>query len=97
MDPFQALCEIPKLVEEYKRIATQLEATERELEALKNDQYVTWEWVCQFFDVTKPTAMAMLADEKVFVYGRQIKRFKKSAILRFAERNSIKVNQLSDH
>jgi len=41
--------------------------------------------------------MAMLADEKVFVYGRQIKRFKKSAILRFAERNSIKVSQVSEH
>ncbi|UHG93209.1 helix-turn-helix domain-containing protein [Spirosoma oryzicola] len=95
MTPFEALAELPKLVEDYKRVATELKECQQELATLKDDQYVTWEWICQYFDISKSTAMLMLADEKLFVHGRQIKRFKKSAIIKFAERNSIKVNQLS--
>ena len=76
------------------RLCELLGELRRELAALKDDQYVTWDWICQYFDVTRPTAMAMLANEKLFVYGRQVKRFKKSAILKFAERNSIKVKDL---
>ena len=97
MDPFQALCELPKLIDDYKRVAAELAEAQRELATLKDDQYVTWEWVCQFFSVTKPTAVAMLAEEKLFVYGQKVKRLKKSAVLKFAERNSIKVKQMSEH
>lgn len=94
MDPFQALSELPNFIEEYKRVATKLAEVEKELAALKEDQYVTWDWICTYFDVTKATAMQMLADEKLFVYGQQIKRFKRSAILKFAERNSIKLKEV---
>ncbi|UFH55503.1 hypothetical protein [Spirosoma sp. KNUC1025] len=94
MDPFQALCELPKLVEEYKRVAAELIEVKRELEALKNDKYVTWEWICEYFGVTKPTAVAMLADEKVFVFNQKVKRLKKSAVIKFAERNSLKVKEV---
>lgn len=94
MDPFQALTKLPEIVANYERIAAELAETRRELAALKDDQYVTWDWICAYFDVTRPTAMAMLAEEKLFVYGRQVKRFKKSVILRFAERNSIKAKDV---
>ncbi|WP_338876938.1 hypothetical protein WBJ53_14880 [Spirosoma sp. SC4-14] len=95
MTPFEALAELPQLIADYKRVAAELQECQKELAALKDDQYVTWEWICQYFDISKSTAMLMLADEKLFVHGRQIKRFKKSTILRFAERHSIKVKQLS--
>lgn len=94
MDPFQALAELPKLIEDYKQAATKLAQTQKELASLKDDQYVSWEWVCQYFGITKPTAVAMLSEEKVFAYGQKIKRLRKSSILQFAERNSIKVKNL---
>ena len=95
MDPFQALCELPRLIEEYKKTAAELAEVKRELEALKEDRYVTWEWVCDYFDITKRTAFLMLSEEKAFVHGNQIKRLKKSVVTRFAERNSIKIKELS--
>jgi hypothetical protein len=94
MDPFQALAEMPKLVADYQKTAQQLIETQRELAALKDDKLVGWDWVCEYFGVTKPTAMLMLENEKIFCYGRQVKRFKKSDIVRFAERHTIKVKDL---
>lgn len=94
MDPFQALAKLPQLIADYERVAHQLAETQKQLAAQQDDEFVTWDWICDHFKVTRPTAMAMLAEEKLFVYGRQIKRFKKSAILRFAERNSIKLKDL---
>ncbi|GAB4052479.1 hypothetical protein [Spirosoma litoris] len=94
MDPFQALTELPKLIEDYKRVSAELAQAQRELAALKDNQYVTWDWVCNFFGIDLKTAKLMLADEKLFVHNRQIKRFPKAAILSFAERNSVKVKDV---
>ncbi|GAB3780644.1 hypothetical protein GCM10028818_33200 [Spirosoma horti] len=95
MDLLQAFTELPNLVADYKKVAAELAATQRELAALKEDKYVNWEWICEYFGVTKKTGYMMLANEKVFVHGRKIKRFKKSDILRFAERNSIKLKEIA--
>lgn len=96
MDLLQALSELPNLVADYKKVAAQLAQTQKELAALKDDQYVGWDWICQYFGVSKSTAMLMLSEEKLFVHGRQIKRFRKAAILKFAERNSIKLKDIPD-
>lgn len=95
MDPFQALCELPNLIDEYKKTAAELAEVKRELELLKSDKFVTWEWVCDYFGITKRTAFLMLSEEKIFVHGHQLKRVKKSTVLRFAEKNSIKVKEIS--
>ncbi|GAB3780647.1 hypothetical protein GCM10028818_33210 [Spirosoma horti] len=94
MDLLQALNELPNLVADYKKVAAQLAEAQKELAALKEDRYVSWDWIAQYFDISKTTAHLMLAEEKMFVHGRQIKRFRKSAIIRFAERNSIKVKDV---
>lgn len=91
MEPIIVLAaqQVEELIRRYEDVTNRLIEAEKELASLKDDRYVTWEWVCEFFSVTKPTAEAMLANEKLFVYGRKVKRLKKSAILKFAERNSI--------
>ncbi|MBC3785748.1 helix-turn-helix domain-containing protein [Spirosoma utsteinense] len=94
MDPFQALAELPKMVADHQKTTAQLIEAQRELSALKEDKLVTWDWVCAYFGVTKNTAVAMLENEKVFCYGRQVKRFRKADIIRFAERHTIKVKDL---
>jgi hypothetical protein len=96
MDPLlKALSELPQLVADYKRVAADLAEAQKQLAALKDDQYVSWEWVCAYFGITKPTAVAMLQDEKIFAYGQKVKRLKKSMVLAFAERNSIKVKEVA--
>lgn len=96
MEPIVVLpaSQLKELIERYEKATQRLIEAERELAALKEDKYVTWEWICDYFGVTRPTAMLMLAEEKLFVHGQQIKRFKKSQIIRFAERNSIKVKNI---
>lgn len=78
----------------YEEVTAELIAVKRELAAREDDQYVTWEWVTEYFGIDRKTARLMLAEEKLFVYGRQIKRFKKSEILRFAQRNSVKLKDI---
>ena len=96
MDLLQALAEIPNLIERYQQATAKLEAAQKELERQKNDKYVTYEWVCDFFGLDRKTVNRMLQDEQVFAYGRQIKRFRRSAILAFAERHSLKVKDLKE-
>lgn len=94
MDPFQVLAQLPAFFAKYEEVTAELIAVKRELAAREEEQYVTWEWVCEFFGIDRKTARLMLQNEKLFVYGRQIKRFKKSEILRFAERNSVKLKDI---
>ncbi|UFH55502.1 hypothetical protein [Spirosoma sp. KNUC1025] len=85
---------VKEMIDRYEKATQRLIDAERELAALKDDKYVTWEWVCEYFGISRSTAALMLAEEKAFVYGRQIKRFKKSVIIRFAEKNSIQVKEI---
>lgn len=94
MDPFQALCELPKLIEDYKRVTAELIEAKRELASLKDDGYVSWKWVCTYFNMDEKTARSMLAEEKILVHNSKIKKFKKSDLMRFAERHSVKVKDL---
>ena len=96
MDLLQAFAQLPGLIERYEQATAKLAAAQKELEALKDDKYVTYEWVCEYFSLSKTTVAEMLQDEKVFTYGRKVKRFRKSAILAFAERHSLKVKDLND-
>ena len=93
MDPIIVLPakQVEELISRYELATARLIEAEKELEALKQDQYVNYDWVCAFFGISKATAMVMLENEKHFVYGQQIKRFKRSALIKFAEKNSIKV------
>ncbi|UFH54692.1 hypothetical protein [Spirosoma sp. KNUC1025] len=86
--------QLKEIIDRYETAAVQLIEAQKELAALKDDKYVTWEWICDYFGVTKPTAVAMLSHEKVFVFGQKVKRLKRSAVLRFAERNSIRVKDI---
>lgn len=95
MDPFQALCEIPELVEEHRKVTAELIETKRELEALESNGYVDWDWVCQYLDVERKAARIMLQDEKILVYGRKIKKFRRSDIVRFAKKHRVKVKDLA--
>lgn len=85
--------QLQNIIDKYVAATNRLIEAEKELAVLKDDQYVNWNWIYQYFDVTRPTAM--LAEEEIFVYGRQVKRFRKSVILKFAERNSIKAKNVS--
>ena len=95
MDLLQALSQIPALVEEFQRVASELIEAKRELETLKNDGYVSWKWACDYFDMDEKTARKMLADEKMLVHNSKIKKFRKSDLIRFAERHSVRVRDLS--
>jgi hypothetical protein len=82
---------VEQWLQDFKATAQRLIESERELIALKEDKLVTWEWVCWYFDIDKKTARLMLMEENIVAYGRKVKRFKKSDIIRFAERHSLKV------
>ncbi|WP_420151805.1 hypothetical protein [Spirosoma sp.] len=86
--------QLKELIDRYEEAVSRLIEADKELAALKEDKYVTWDWICEYFGITKATAVDMLVEEKLFVYGQQIKRFKKSAVINFAERNSIKVQNI---
>lgn len=94
MHPFQALTLLPQLVADYQKTAADLMAAQRELQAIKEDRYVTYEWVCAFFGLDKKTVRQMLANERVFVHGKKVKRFLRSDIIRFAQAHSIEVKYL---
>ena len=96
MDLLQALADIPKLIEDYKLVMNRLIQADKELAALKEDRYVGWDWICQYLGVTKPTAMQMLADEKMLVHGRQVKRILRSKVIRFAEKHSVRVRDVTE-
>jgi len=97
MDPFiQALIDLPNLIADYHKAMAELAEARKDLEAQKDDKYVSLDWVCRYFNVSKKTALIMLADEKMFVHGRHIKRFKRSDILRFAERHKINVKDIHE-
>ena len=96
MDLLQALADIPKLIEDYKVVMNRLIQADKELAALKEDRYVGWDWICQYLGVTKPTAMQMLADEKMLVHGRQVKRILRSKVIRFAEKHSVRVRDVTE-
>jgi hypothetical protein len=94
MDPFQALTLLPSLVDRLEKMTAELIEAKRELAALREDGYVGWDWVCQYLNVTYKTARQMLADEKILVHGKYVKKFRRSDIVRFAERHSVKLKSL---
>ncbi|UFH52519.1 hypothetical protein [Spirosoma sp. KNUC1025] len=86
--------EVRALLSEFKNTVAELIAAKRELETYKNDKYVGWDWVCQYLDVERKAARMMLQNEKILVYGRKIKKFRRSDIIRFAERHQVKVKDI---
>lgn len=97
MTPFDALLELPKIVDDYKRVSAQLIQAQQELQSLKDDCYVSWKWACAYFNMDEKTARLMLADVPMLVHNKRVKKFKKSDLIRFAERHSVKVKDLSTH
>ncbi|GAB3026465.1 hypothetical protein [Spirosoma pulveris] len=53
MDPFQALLKLPQLIEDYERVSQELAQTKKELADMEDDRYVTWEWICEYFQITR--------------------------------------------
>ena len=83
-------------INRFEKAAKELADCQRQLHELKEDKLVTWEWVCWYFDINVKTARLMLQDENIVAYGRRVKRFKRSDMIRFAERHSLKVKNLEE-
>lgn len=104
MTPFDALLLLPQLIEDYKAVASQLADTQRELEALKTDKYVSIDWVAGYWDVNSSTARDMIqslssgrknvAAIKALTYGNRIVRYKRSDIERISEANLVLVKDM---
>ncbi len=97
MEPVIVLAakEVETLISRYEQATSRLIAAERELALFKEDQYVSWDWVCWYLDVERKAARMMLQEEKLLVYGRKIKKFRRSDVVRFAERHRIKVKDIA--
>lgn len=95
MDLLSALAKLPELVAQHEAATQRIIELEKEKAAQMQDGLVGWKWICTFLDVDVQTARMMLAEEKIFAYGRKIKKFRRTDILRFVERHQVKVKELS--
>lgn len=82
---------LEKLLRRYEAATKRLVEADRELVRERNDQYVTWEWVCWYLNVSRETAEKLLADQPISVFTKGVERFLRSTIVGFAEHNTVKV------
>lgn len=104
MDLLQALSELPKLVEDYKRVSAELADAQRELAAVHSDKYVSIKWIAQHWDVSDDTAHDMLkalstgrkgqTEIKVLTYGSKVVRYRKSDIEKITEANLLPLKDM---
>lgn len=87
--------QLEKLIRRLEAATARLIEADKELASLKDDQYVTWEWVCWYLNVDQPKAIRMLAEEAMYVFDGTLMRFMKADIIRFAKRHKTQVKELS--